>query len=145
MTRSFWIAGAALSALCLAAAPASAQSLQFGTPAEGELTADDPLTPDGLRHDDWRFSTRDGQRVELTLQSGAFDAWLEVWPADADPEAGPVHQDDDGLSGTDSRLRYTASGGDWIARVRAFDGEATGAYVLTLTQRPPAPRAPRPT
>ncbi len=145
MTRSFWIAGAALSALALAAAPASAQSLQFGAPAAGELSADDPLTPDGLRHDDWRFSTRDGQRVELTLQSEAFDAWLEVWPADADPEAGPVRQNDDGLSGTDSRLRYTASGGDWIARVRAFDGEATGAYVLTLTQRPPAPRAPRPT
>ncbi|WP_298126765.1 PPC domain-containing protein [Brevundimonas sp.] len=145
MTRSFWIAGAALSALALAAVPASAQSLQFGAPAAGELSADDPLTPDGLRHDDWRFSTRDGQRVELTLHSEAFDAWLEVWPADADPEAGPVQQNDDGLSGTDSRLRYTASGGDWIARVRAFDGEATGAYVLTLTQRPPAPRAPRPT
>jgi hypothetical protein len=145
MTRSFWIAGAALSALALAAVPASAQSLQFGAPAAGELSADDPLTPDGLRHDDWRFSTRDGQRVELTLQSEAFDAWLEVWPADADPEAGPVQQNDDGLSGTDSRLRYTASGGDWIARVRAFDGEATGTYVLTLTQRPPAPRAPRPT
>lgn len=146
MTRSDAFLGAALSALLLAATPAAAQqSLSFGRPATGELTVDDPRVEDGgYRYDAWTFSTREGQRVELTLASTDFDALVEVWPAGGEAE-GPQWTDDDSLSGTDARLRFTAPAGDWIVRARGFEGEALGAYVLELTQRPPAPRAPRPT
>lgn len=146
MTRPDPLLGAALSALLLAATPAAAQeALSFGRTATGELTAEDARVEDGgYRYDAWTFSTREGQRVELTLTSTAFDAWLEVWPADAEAE-GPEWSDDDSLSGTDARLRFTAPAGDWIVRARGFESEALGAYALTLTERPPAPRAPRPT
>lgn len=145
MTRPDPFLGAALAALMLAATPALAQeALAFGRPAAGELTAEDARVEDGgYRYDAWTFSTRQGQRVELTLTSAAFDAYLEVWPAAADADA-PQWSDDDSLSGTDARLRFVAPAGDWIVRARGFGSDALGAYSLSLTERPPAPRAPRP-
>lgn len=144
MIRSSVLAGAALSALLLAAAPVSAQQrLDFGRPASGELTTDDARVPDGgYRYDEWTFSTREGQRVELTLTAADFDAYLEVWRAGAETAE---WSDDDSLGETDARLRFTAPAGDWIVRARGFEAEALGAYALTLTERRAAPRAPRPT
>jgi hypothetical protein len=146
MNRLQTLAGVALSGLLLAATPAAAQeALSFGRVASGELTAEDARVEDGgYRYDAWRFTTREGQRVELTLTSTAFDAYLEVWPADGEAD-GPEWSDDDSLSGTDARLRFTAPAGDWIVRARGFESEALGPYSLALTERPPAPRAPRPT
>lgn len=144
MFRSCLIAGCALSALALAAAPAVAQeTLTWGRAAQGELTATDPQIEDGNRYDEWGFSTRQGQRVELTMTAETFDAYLEVWAADG-TAVGPNWFDDDSLGGTDARVRFTAPAGDWIVRARGFDAEAAGAYELRLAERPPAPRAPRP-
>ena len=146
MFRPRLIAGCALAALALAAGPAWAQdSLTWGRAVQGELDAEDPQTDDqGPRYEPWRFSTRQGQRVELTMTSQAFDAYLEVWPADGAEDQGPSWFDDDMGGGTDARVRFTAPAGDWIVRARGFDAEAAGAYELRLTERPPAPRAPRP-
>ncbi|HEV2080818.1 MAG TPA: PPC domain-containing protein [Brevundimonas sp.] len=147
MTRPDPLLGAALSALLLAATPAAAQqALVFGRTVSGELTADDARVEDGgYRYDEWTFSTREGQRVELTLTAADFDAYLEVWAANSGTDDGPQWSDDDSLSGTDARLRFSAPAGDWIVRARGFESEALGAYALTLAERPPAPRAPRPT
>lgn len=146
MKRHDPLLGVALTALLLAAAPATAQDrLDFGRTVTGRLTEADARTPDdGFRHDAWSFSTRQGQRIELTLTSSDFDAYLEVVPADGDA---PGHVNDDaGTDGsTDSRVRFTSPGGDWTVRVRGFEPDALGDYALTLTERPPAPRAPRPT
>ncbi|MBU2117130.1 MAG: peptidase, partial [Alphaproteobacteria bacterium] len=138
MTRPDPLPGVAVAALLLVAAPAAAQdALSFGRTAAGELTADDARVEDGgPRFDAWTFSTREGQRVELTLASADFDAWLEVWPAGGEAE-GPAWSDDDSLSGTDARLRFTAPAGDWVVRARGFESDALGAFALTLTERPP--------
>ena len=150
MTRSKALAkapvGVALCALLLAATPALAQDrLSFGRTVAGQLTAEDAQVEDGgYRHDAWAFSTREGQRVELTLTSTDFDAYLEVWPAGGQAD-GAQWSDDDSLGETDARLRFTAAAGDWIVRVRGFESDALGDYSLTLAERPPAPRPPRPT
>ncbi|HEV7228990.1 PPC domain-containing protein [Brevundimonas sp.] len=144
MNRRLTVCSAA--ALAVLATPVLAQeSLRFGQTVRGDLSEGDAVDGEGgHRHDEWRFSTREGQRVDLSLTSTDFDAYLEVWAADSGTEAGPQWSDDDSLGETDARLRFTAPAGDWVVRVRGFGSDALGPYALTLTERPPAPRAPRP-
>lgn len=148
MRRQTILAAASCLALVLAAGPALAQSagpLAVGATVEGAIeegdqTADD----DAYRYDDYAVTARAGQRFEAILRAPEFDTYLEVFPADDTTEA--LASDDDGLGeGTDSRLRFTApAAGTWILRARPLSGLDGGAYTLSLTERPPAPRAPRP-
>lgn len=149
---------ATVSALALAAGAslfgghAMAQTpLQVGGSVTGKLDdADAVHGPDDsqYRFEDYRFTARAGQRLEAIMRSDAFDTYLEVFKAgDEDAEAGPLGSDDDGLAdGTDSRLRFVAPGnGTYTLRARTLSGLEGGDYSLSLTERPPAPRAPRPT
>ena len=56
-------------------------------------------------------------------------------------------EDDDGLGdGTNARLRFTPErDGVYVLRARTLSGLDGGDYRLSLQERPPAPRAPRPT
>jgi hypothetical protein len=148
MRRHTILAAASCLALVLAADPVLAQSgepLAVGATVEGAID-DGDLTQveDSYRYDDYLVSARAGQRFEAILRSGEFDAFLEVFPPDGTAEA--LASDDDGLGeGTDSRLRFTApEAGTWILRARPLSGLEGGAYTLSLTERPPAPAAPRP-
>ncbi len=147
MRRQTILAAASCMTLVLAAGPTLAQSadpLAVGATIEGQIGEDDPVVDDAYRHDDYAIQARAGQRFEAVLRSGEFDAYLEVF---APGETGePLAADDDGFGeGTDSRLRFTASrGGAYTLRARPLSGLDGGAYTLSLTERPPAPRAPRP-
>lgn len=148
MRRHTILAAASCLALLLAAGPALAQSgepLAVGATVEGVIEdGDQTQAEDSYRYDDYAVTARAGQRFEAVLRSGAFDAFLEVFPADDTAEA--LASDDDGLGeGTDSRLRFTApEAGTYILRARPLSGLEGGAYTLSLSERPPAPRAPRP-
>ena len=148
MRRQTILAAASSLALVLAAGSALAQSAEplavgatvEGTIGDGDLTA----VEDSYRYDDYAVSARAGQRLEAVLRSGAFDAFLEVFPEDATADA--LGADDDGLGeGADSRLRFTApADGTYILRARPLSGLEGGAYTLSLSERAPAARAPRP-
>lgn len=148
MRRQTIFAAASALALVLAAGPALAQSAEplavgatiRGAIEEGDLTQ----VADSYRYDDYVITARAGQRFEAILRSGAFDAYLEVFAADETADA--LASDDDGLGeGADSRLRFTApAAGPYILRARPLSGLDGGAYTLSLTERPPAPPAPRP-
>ena len=149
MRRQTILSAASGVALLLAAGSALAQSaspLAPGTTVEGAIE-DGDLTQveESYRYDDYAVTARAGQRFEAILQSGAFDTYLEVFPPDEAADA--LATDDDGLGeGTDSRLRFTApSAGTYTLRARPLSGLEGGAYTLSLSERPPAPRAPRPT
>lgn len=148
MRRHTILAAASCLALVLAAGPVLAQSgepLAIGTTVEGTIEEGDlTAAEDAYRYDDYVVTARAGQRFEAILRSGEFDAWLEVFPPDETAE--PLASDDDGLGeGTDSRLRFTApEAGTYTLRARPLSGLEGGAYTLSLTERPPAPRAPRP-
>lgn len=147
MRRQTILAAVSCLALVLAAGPTLAQSggpLSVGTTVEGRIGEDDPVIDDAYRHDDYAIQARAGQRLEAVLRSGDFDAYLELFaPGEADQ---PLAADDDGYDeGTDSRLRFTTSeSGTYVLRARPLSGLDGGAYTLSLSERPPAPRAPRP-
>jgi hypothetical protein len=147
MHRRRLTAFAAAAALLVIAAPVAAQDqLRFGQTVRGDLSEDDVRTEDGFRHDAWTFAPRAGQRVELTLRSTEFDALIEVTSPDG---AEVLWSDDDSLAQTedgagDARVRFTAPGGAVIVRARGYEADALGAYELAVIERPPAPRAPRP-
>lgn len=147
MRRSISIATVSVLALMAVAGPAMAQeAIRIGASVTGALTETDPVAPEeGYRYDDYRFTARSGQRLEITMRSEAFDAYLALYdPAAAEDE---LRGDDDGLGeGTDSRLRFTADrDGDYLLRARTLSGPDGGAYTLSISERPAAVRAPRPT
>lgn len=146
MRRLTVLTAASAAALLLAAGPALAQeSLRVGQTVEGAIAEGDAESSAGYRHDDYRVSARAGQRLEAVLRSDAFDAYLAVYAAD-DMDGAPLGEDDDGLGeGLNSRLRFTApENGTYVLRARPLGGMEGGAYTLSLTERPPAPPAPRP-
>ncbi|MDZ4113929.1 MAG: PPC domain-containing protein [Brevundimonas sp.] len=148
MRRQTILAAASWLALVLAAGPVLAQSaapLAVGATVEGAIEeGDQTAAGEAYRYDDYAVTARAGQRFEVILRSGAFDTYLEVFPADDTAEA--LASDDDGLGeGTDSRLRFAApEAGTYTLRARPLSGLEGGAYTLSLTERPPAARAPRP-
>jgi hypothetical protein len=145
MRRQTILVAVSLLALSIAA-PALAQSpsLSVGASVEGQIAEGDAVAADdAYRYDEYALNLRAGQRVEAVMRSEAFDAFLEVYRPGEDR---PLASDDDGLGqGTDSRLRFTAArSGAYVLRARPLSGLGGGDYSLSLTERPPAGRAPRP-
>ena len=148
MNRPSLAAAVSTLALLWAVAPAvaqDAQPLRIGANVNGALTdGDAKAADDEYRYDDYRFEARAGQRLEATLRSDAFDAYLEVYDDGAAGE--PLASDDDGLGdGTNARLRFTPDqAGTYVLRARTLSGLDGGDYRLSLQERPAPPRAPRP-
>lgn len=147
MRRSISIATVSVLALMAVAGPALAQeAIRIGASVTGTLDEADAIAADeGYRYDDYRFTARTGQRLDIIMRSEAFDTYLGLYSAESD--ADELQGDDDGFGeGTDSRLRFTADrDGDYLLRARTLSGPDGGAYTLSISERPPAARAPRPT
>lgn len=146
MRRLTVLTAASAAALLLAAGPALAQEpLRVGQSIEGAIAEGDSQSGEDYRYDDYRITARAGQRLEAVLRSEAFDAYLAIYSADA-TDGAPLAEDDDGLGeDTNSRLRFTApEAGTYVLRARPLGGLEGGAYSLSLSERPPAPPAPRP-
>lgn len=149
MRRPTTFAAVSAIALLLGTVQAQAQTapdLRIGSEVKGLLDGTDPTSSEAYRYEDYIVAARAGQRLEATLRSADFDAYLAVH-AEGDENGEPIAIDDDGLGeGTDSRLRFTPErDGRYVLRVRTLEGLDGGAFTLSLVERPPAPRAPRPT
>ncbi len=149
MRRSSFVMTVSAFAL-LAAGQAAAQDatpLRLGQEVSGTLSSQDARVQSedlgDYLYDTYEVQTRRGQRLEVVMRSTAFDAYLEAYP---DAEASePIASDDDGLGeDTDARMRFTAENGSYLIRARTLSGLEGGAYTLEVTDRGPAPRAPRP-
>lgn len=149
MRRAAFITTVSALAL-LIAGQASAQDatpLRVGQSISGQLTEQDRQVSDdevgNFVYDTYSIQAREGQRLEVVMRSGDFDAYLDIYK---DTDAGdPVTSDDDGLGeGTDSRARFTAERGTYIIRARTLYGTDGGAYSLQVNDRGAAPRVPRP-
>ena len=81
------------------------------------------------------YSFRLPERVEvqIDLMSSAFDAWL-VLRAGADISGQQIQRDDDGGSGTDSRIARTLSAGTYTIEVTSFRPDTTGAFTLRVAR-----------
>ncbi len=151
MRRSTFAITASVLALITAAGQAMAQDatpLPFDQDVAGALTNDDAQVDDAdsgeYIYDLYALQARQGQRLEITMRSEAFDSYLELRGPGSDEV---LASDDDGLGeGLDSRLRFTVgSDGTYTLRARNLGGLEGGGYTLKLVDRGPAAPAPRPT
>lgn len=120
-----------------------------GVDMTGTLDALDAVDTLGFRRDNWVYSARAGERVIITLNSAAFDAYLRLGRMVGGVfRPIPGAYDDDGGGGRNAKLEVTlADSGDYVIDVSSETRRAQeGAYVLhveRLAQRPPAPDAPK--
>lgn len=141
-----------ISAVALfSAGPGLAQDsvpIRIGQTVSAALTAEDPTSDSGdgatFAYDTYSVRLGEGQRIEATMRAEDFDAYLEVL-RDGTEEV--LAMDDDGLNeGTDARVRFAAeAAGVYLIRARTLSGIEGGDYTLEVSERAPAPRAPRPT
>ena len=111
----------------------------FGETVEGEIADDDPQGDGGKRYDAYAFAGTEGQRVQVIMRAGDFDAYVEV--GEAGDAFTALASDDDGLAeGTDSRLNFTVpKTGDYVIRAQPLAAEGRGLYSLEFLDRGPAP------
>lgn len=104
--------------------PAFETGIDFG----GELSTSDEQLDNGKYADGYTFSGRRGERVSLTLESSAFDAYLMMIGPDNN-----LVENDDGVDGsTNSRIDLTLpADGDYTIGVTSYNAGETGAYRFT--------------
>ena len=79
----------------------------------------------------YQINLAEGQAISITLNSEDFDAYLEI----QDKSGAQLATDDDSGGGYNSALVFSApSAGVYKILVRAYDGNATGAYVLAVNE-----------
>ncbi len=118
------------------------EDIHCGETVQGRLESGDCALSDGTYIDLWEFPGTPGTTVTIDLTSSAFDTVLFL----LNPTPDVVAMDDDGGSGTNSRIVYTLNRtGTWTigANSLVFD---TGNYTLRLlcsgTSPPQVPAAP---
>ncbi|HUR92432.1 MAG TPA: caspase family protein [Gemmatimonadaceae bacterium] len=134
-----------LSAISVAS-KAGPTSLVMGTRATGTLEAGDPTLPDSSHYDQWTYDGRAGEKIRVTMESEAFDAYLIVARQNGE-RVENLAQDDDGAGGTNARISFELPGdGTFLVIANSFGKGAEGAYTLlverdgaaTTTQQRPA-------
>ena len=106
--------------------------ISSGQTVEGRLDASDPKMSDNSHFDEYTYTGRPGERLVVTLRSGAFDTYL-AWGQGSGAGFRSESSDDDGAGGTDSQLTVTVgSGGTYVIRANSVAANTTGAYTLSV-------------
>lgn len=109
-----------------------AVALTPGQRRTGQLQRGDPVMDDGSLFDIYTYQARAGERLTLTMRSGAFDTFLTVARMEGD-EMELIVRDDDSGGGTDSRAEFTVDrDGPIFVAANALSENMTGAYTLEL-------------
>jgi hypothetical protein len=122
------------------AAPAPVPTaLPFGDTVQGEITEDGARDDDGRGYQAYTFHGTEGNRVQIVVRSGDFDAFVQIGKAGDAFEA--LGTDDDGLGeGTDSRLNYILpETGDYVIRASPLGSDEKGLFSIALTDKGPQP------
>jgi len=121
-----------------AGAGGGSTTLAAGRSVEGVLASSDETLDDGSHFQDWTLMGQAGDRVEITLRSSDFDAFL-ILRMDGET----LTTDDDGAGGTDSSITYTLpSTGSYTVRANSYAAGGTGRYSLSVQSAgAPAPAA----
>ena len=97
----------------------------------GTLTQADPVVEDDRHGQAWTVRGREGDVIEIDLQSDDFDTYLFV----AGPEGDDLLTDDDGGEDTNSRIAYTfREDGEVLIIASAFSEDSEGTYTLRITE-----------
>lgn len=112
------------------AQPGQPRLIGVGETVQGELRAGDDTGEDDSFYDAFVFEGRAGQRVAISLESKAFDAYLVLYRGDEE-----MKTDDDGGDGPNARINFTLpAAGRYIILANAVNKGETGPYALKLEQ-----------
>lgn len=119
-------------------APVVATELSLGKSVEGSINESSPMLEDETPPIPFALYTfrGSGERVRITMRSGAFDAFLRVTRVTPDGEV-ELGTDDDSGGGTDASLAVEAPGLINIY-ARPLDANATGSFTISLAAAPMA-------
>lgn len=110
----------------------NARRVSVGGSASGSLDTGDGKLSDDSHFELWYLDLRAGQRVAISMQSSAFDAFLHVGRHGS---SSSLETDDDGAGGTDAQVTLTAtSAGTYVIIANSLGGGATGAYTLSVRE-----------
>jgi hypothetical protein len=127
-------------------APAGAATVTAGQTITGSLARTDPMAGDSSYFDQYIYRGSPGDRLRITLQSSAFDAYLVWGRLEDEGSLADAEQDDDGAGGTNSQLEVTVGGtGLYAVRANSFGPQQTGAYTLNVQRVGTGTTASRPT
>jgi hypothetical protein len=122
--------------------PAGAATVRSGQSVSGTLTRSSPMLSDSSFYNQYVYSGRPGDRLQITLRSSGFDAYLRWGHLNGSTFQEDAH-DDDGAGGTDAQLTVTVGGtGTYVVQANAFAPGTTGAYTLTVQPMSAAPATP---
>ena len=111
--------------------PSLVTTISVNQNLRGQLRRTDGDNPLRLAHfrDDYRLSgVSPGQQVQVNLNSGVFDTYLQL----VDASTGSlINFDNDGGKGLNSQLTFQVKPGvDYLIRVTSYETRATGNYTL---------------
>ncbi len=108
----------------------SGNVITIGQTINGELSSSDPTLTDDSHYDEYTFEGNAGDRIVITMRSGAFDTFLKV----QDAAGNDVGSNDDAFEGsTDSQVVATLSArGRFTIVANSLEAGQTGTYTLTL-------------
>ncbi|HYX27943.1 MAG TPA: pre-peptidase C-terminal domain-containing protein, partial [Pyrinomonadaceae bacterium] len=113
--------------------------IALGQTVNGTLTTSDCPLGDGTYVDAYSFTGTANQQISISMTSSAFDTFLYL----LNPDGSVLRLNDDVNPGADSNSRIPTSGyftlpsnGTYTILANSFLANATGAYALTLTERP---------
>ncbi len=117
------------------AVPPAPRPIAVGQRVEGQITDGSAIDDaEGYPYDVYTI-TGNGQRVNITLRSADFDAFLLVRPP-AVPDGDEMLSDDDGgagVNGTDARVTVTLDG-TYIIYARPLGNGERGSYTLSVEE-----------
>lgn len=109
-------------------------TLALGQTVTGDLSAADATMDDGTHFDLYVYEGTPGEEIEITLESEDFDTYL-LLRRYFGGELENVAEDDDGGSGTNSRIRTRLDrSGTYVIGANTYTAGATGSYRLTLAR-----------
>jgi len=112
------------------------QPIACGQTVSGTLDPNDCALSDGTFADFYDFQGSIGEDVTIDLKSSQFDTFLALFKPNSELAAG----NDDGGTGTNSRIEYTLDqDGAWSIAANNFAPGDEGDYSLTLACSQPAP------
>jgi len=98
----------------------------------GDISVGDSITGTANNNTpEYSISLTEGQSVQIDIVSDDFETYLEV----LNSGGSIIDENDDGGDGLNSRLFFTApETATYTLRVRAFGGDATGNFTLTVAE-----------
>jgi hypothetical protein len=115
-----------------AAGPAGTRTIAAGQRITERLTSSDPKFSDDSNYHLYRYMAEAGERLVITLDSDDFDTYLR-WGRVVGSDVDIVENDDDGGSGTNSRLELTvAAAGTYAIIANSYSTGGLGAYTLAV-------------